>query len=458
MTAPKRLLALVLVLSAPLAASAQVEARPAEPAPTTAAAVKPAEPAPAPAPPPAAAPPAAKPAVSWASLVTIYGTLNANLQTTQAKGATNPAQDVTNRFMVSVDSSNIGFRGGLEVNEWIGAIYQCESGVAANGIGNALFCNRNSMVGVAGRWGRLFLGNWDTPFKALATGTKADDPFLSTDVYGFNALMGSPGFNYRTSAWVTASSTPIAGFDVRASNSVVYHSPKWQGLSAKLAWATNGFANASGTQNPNLYSAAVNWDSGPFSVMAGYERHDDGFALVAINGTAGAAFGSTAANNAGTATVANSTRDTAWRAGAGYQLDSPLGATTVGVLVDQLLLEQAHAAAGAVTRFKRLAWQVALKHRLGAHELRGRFNQADAGDCALNGSTCSTDGYGATHLSVGYAYYVAATFQTYLSFTKVTNQRNAQYTPSIGGSPVVAGTTPKGADPEALGLGVRYAF
>jgi predicted porin len=453
MMAPKKLLllsVLTALLTAPPLASAQAEAKPVEPAPATVAAP--------PAPVTAAAPPAAKPALSWTSLVTVYGTLNANFQATQAKGATNPAQDVASRWMVSVDSSNIGFRGGLSVNQWIGAIYQCETGVAANGLSGATLCNRNSMVGVSGSWGRLFLGNWDTPFKAVATGTKADDPFLSTDVYGFNAIMGSPGFNYRTSAWVTSSSTPIAGFDIRASNTVAFQSAPWKGLSLKLTYAANGFKNASGSQDPNLYSAAVNWEYGPFSVMAAYERHDDGFALVAINPSAGAAFGSTAANTAGTATAANSTVDTAWRAGAGYQLDSPIGATTVGVLADELLLKQARAAAGAVTQYRRLAWQVALKHRAGDHELRARFDKAEAGSCSLNGPACSADGYGATHVSVGYAYYVAPSFQTYLSFTKITNQRNAQYTFSIGGSPTISGTTPKGADPEALGLGVRYAF
>jgi predicted porin len=407
---------------------------------------------------PAPMPPVAPPAVSWTSLVTVYGTLNANLQTTQAKGATNPAQDVKARWMVSADSSNIGFRGGLEVNEWIGAAYQCETGVAANGLSGATLCNRNSMVGVAGKWGRLFLGNWDTPFKTVPWGTKADDPFLNTDVYGSNGIMGSPGFNYRSSAWVTSSNTPIAGFDIRASNSVVFQSSKWNGLSAKLAWATNGLENASGTQNPNLYSAAVNWDYGPFSVMAAYERHDDGYALVAVNGSAGAAFGSTAANTAGTNALSIPTVDTAWRAGAGYQLDTPIGATTLGVLVDELTLKQDRAPAGAVKQFKRLAWQVGLKHRIGDHELRARYDLADAGECKLNGPACSADGYGANQLSLGYAYYVASNFQAYLSFTRITNERNAQYTPSIGGSPVVAGATPKGADPEALGVGVRYGF
>jgi predicted porin len=444
MTAPKRLLALTLLLSTPLAASAQGEAKPAEPAP--------------------APPAAAKPAVPWTSLVSIYATLNANLQTTRAQGASNPAQDVKSRWMVSFDSSNIGVRGGLNVNEWIGAAYQCETSASANGISVSGICNRNSMVGLTGLWGRLFYGNWDTPFKAVAYGTKADDPFLNTDVYGYNGIMGSPGFNYRSSGWVTgpaptaSTATPITGFDVRASNSVVYQSPKWEGLSAKLAWAANGFENASGTQSPELFGAAVNWDYGPFSVMAAYERHNDGYALVAINGAAGAAFGSTAANTAGTATNAISSNDSAWRVGAGYQLDSPIGATTVGVLFDQLILKQDSAPAGAVTQFKRNAWQVALKHRIGDHELRGRYDRASAGDCTLNGPACSTSGYGANQFAVGYAYYVANNFQLYLSFTRINNEHNAQYTPSIGGSPAVAGATPRGADPQALGLGLRYAL
>jgi predicted porin len=452
------MLALALVLSAPCAASAQAEARPPEPAPPAAAAAKPAEPAPAP-------PAAAKPASPWKSLVNIYGTLNGNLQTTRAPGAAVPAQDVTSRWAVSFDSSNIGFRGGLEVNPWIGAVYQCETAASADGISTAALCNRNSAVGLAGPWGRFFYGNWDTPFKAVAAGTKADDPFLSTDVFGYNSLMGSPGFNYRTSAWSTASSSAIWGFDVRAQNSVAYWSPTWMGLSAKLAWAVNEFKNASGTQNPELFGAAVNWDRGPFSVMAAYEQHNDGFALVGINNTTtGLAFQATAANTAGTATVPSSSDDSAWRVGAGYQLVSPAGATTVGVLLDRLTLKQVHAPAGAVKEYRRDAWQVALKHRIGDHELRARYSQAGAGDCTLNGPACSTDGYGASKLALGYAYYLAADLHVYVSYMKISNQYNAQYTPIIGGasaaagSPAVAGTTPKGADPEALGFGVRYAF
>jgi predicted porin len=425
MTDPKKLLALTLALSAPLAASAQAEAKPADP---------------------------------WASPVSIYANLNGNLQSTRAQGATNPAQDVKSRWAVSIDSSALGFRGGLKVDEWIGAVYQCETSASVDGISTAALCNRNSMVGVAGQWGRLFYGNWDTPFKAVAYGTKADDPFLNTDVYGFNGIMGSPGFNYRSSGWSTASNTATTGFDVRANNSVAYHSPRWEGVSVKLQYGANELRNASGTQNPELLGAAINFDYGPLSLLAAYERHNDGFALVGINGAVGGAFGSTAANGAGSAAVAISSNDSAWRVGAGYQLDSPFGATTVGGLFEQLTLKQDNAPAGAVTEYKRNAWQLSLKHRIGPHEFRGRYDRANAGSCSLNGAACSTDGYGANQFSLGYAYYVTADFHLYASYTRFNNERNAQYTPSIGGSPAVAGATPRGGDPQALGIGVRYAF
>jgi hypothetical protein len=131
----------------------------------------------------------------------------------------------------------------------------------------------------------------------------------------------------------------------------------------------------------------------------------------------------------------------------------------VGVLVDQLVLGQENAVAGALKEFKRLAWQLSAKHRYGDHELRARFNSADAGSCSfVGGAACSTDGYGAKQVTAGYTYHLSKTAQAYLAFTRIVNERNAQYTLTIGGAPAVAGKTPKGADPQALGLGLRYSF
>lgn len=405
-----------------------------------------------------------KPAEAPKLPFTIYASLNVNFQLTQAQGATASGASVKSRFAVSTDSSNLGVRGSLPVRDWFQVVYQCETSANVDGISVSGICNRNSRLGLSSdRFGTLFYGNWDTPYKAMAYTTKADDPFLNTDVYGFDGMMSSPGFNYRSGGWATASNTSTIGFDVRASNSVGYHSPKWSGLAFKLQYSANEFKNASGTQDPTLYSAVVNYDQGPLSVAAAYEYHRDGFALAGISNTTtggpGLAFGATTANSAGSATAADHSADSAWRLAAGYQLGWAAGDTTIGAMLEQLRLEQKDAPAGAVKSYQRAGWQVALKHRTGPHELRARFNMNDRGSCSLaGGGDCSTSGYGATEIALGYAYYFTGTAQVYLHFARIQNDRNAQYTFPIGGSPAVAGATPKGADPQAVGLGVRYTF
>lgn len=415
--------------------------------------------------------------------MTVYGTLNLNFQLTQAKGATKAADSVQERNAVSTDSSNVGVKAQAEVVGGLNVLAQCETSAAVDGIGTSGICGRNSRVGVSSPYGTLFFGNWDTPFKTATGGTKVDDPFQSTDVFGYQSLAGSAGFNYKSAAGTSAAGgapdttaaypagSVVNGFDVRAGNSVAYHSPKVAGASVKLQYSASEFASADGTLVPQLFSAGVNYEWNGLSLLAAYERHDDYYGLAGINvadkkSTAAgapdpetlapksAAFGATRPN-----TATHSSVDWAWRVGAGYQLDTVAGATTIGVLVDQLTFGQENAVAGAVEEYKRLAWQVSAKHRYGDHELRARFNVAGAGDAKLvGGAAASTEGYGAKQVTAGYAYHLSKTAQAYLSFTRIVNEKNAQYTPTVAGAAAVAGKTPKGADPQALGLGIRYSF
>lgn len=394
------------------------------------------------------------PALAQASSVQIYGTANVNVQATKAGGATAPATDVSRRSAVSTDSSNLGFKGVEKLGGGLSAIFQCESSMNLDGIGAAGLCGRNSNVGLSGGWGTVWYGNWDTPFKAVTYGTKVGDPFLSTDVYAYQSVMGSPGFNYRSGGFVTATpaaaATSVLGFDVRAGNSVGYWTPSFGGFSGKLQYTTTEFENAAGSVTPRLWGAALNYDAGPLSVLVAYERHDDSFALVAANTAAGVAFGSAAPN-----AIAGGSKDDAWRLGAGYTF----GGTTISALLERLELNQSGAAAGAVSQFERIAWQVAASHRMGPNELRLRYSKADEGDCALVGvAGCSASGFGAKMYAIGYAYHFSKRTQGYVHYAKIRNDGNAQYTLSIGGSPAVAGATPRGADPEALGIGIRHSF
>ncbi|MBI5070000.1 MAG: porin [Deltaproteobacteria bacterium] len=394
--------------------------------------------------------------------VTVYGTINVNLQSTEASGATTAANNVKSRLAVSVDSSNIGVRGALKISDMIGGVGQCETSANVDGIGGAGICNRNSRVGLTGAWGTLFYGNWDTPYKTAAYGTKADDPFGNTDVYDAAGIMSSPGFNTKTAAYSTASSTAVTSFVIRAQNAVAYHSPTWNGLNAKLHYTTNEFKNAAGFQNPELYSASLGYDTGKMlpvgiSAFAAFEQHKDGFGLVTI-GTAGR-FGSTAANTAGTAATPLHTTDTGLRFGAGVQFDTAAGVTTVGGVYEMLTYEQSAAVTGALKKYERNAWQVGLKHAIGPHELRARYSVADKGTATIAGGAASnTDKYGASMLALGYGYSFSSQLQAYLYYAQITNEDNAQYTFGTGGAAAVAGATPAGADPSAFGLGFRMAF
>lgn len=399
---------------------------------------------------------------------TIYGTLNVNFQVTKAEGATASAQNVKSRTAVSPDSSNIGIKGVADVAGGLQVVYQCETSAALNGVGTAGICGRNSRIGLGSPlYGTLFFGNWDTPYKATTFGTKADDPFYATDVYDFESIMTSPGFNTKTSGWVTGSNTPVASFAVRLNNTVAYHSPNWSGVSVRLAYGADYFKNPSGTQDPTLYSAALNYDRGPLSVGAGYENHRDAFGLVAMNPVTSATnsaslnstFGATVGNTAGTATTGIHSSDQAWHAAAGYELGWSGGTTTAGAMFEQLIYQQSDAPAGALKKYDRRAWQVSLKHRFASHELRARYSMADKGKATLAGGGASnTSGYGASDLAVGYAYWLAKTAQVYVHYTIIKNERRAQYTFGTAGAPDVAGKTPAGADPQAIGLGFRYGF
>ena len=434
MTSLKKLIA-VLAVSLPLAASAQQ-----------------------------AAPPAA-PLYQW------YGTLNLNLQYVDAYGSTTgavtPAKQLRGRMALSTDSSNIGIRGTADTSvAGVGVVYQCETSANLDGEGVSGICNRNSRIGLSSGYGTLFYGNWDTPYKALLYGTKADDPFGNTDVYDAAAIIGSPGLYTRSSgARSTGGTTPntLASFNQRAGNSVVYHSPKFQGVQFKAQYSTNEFANRLATLAPALYSAGVNYDAGPLSIAAAYERHDD-YSFVVIPAGAANAAGVTLVAPGTNAASSRSTTDQGVKIGAGYELGTSAGTLTISAQGEWLQLALAHpTAATDFDNAQRFAYMIGAKFRAGSHELRARFMQALDQDVKFKGVTVSPNAgkdTGALNYTLGYAYYLSSAAQVYAYATYLDNAKYATYTLATGGPAALtaADTFTAGANPFAAGLGMRYAF
>jgi predicted porin len=396
-------------------------------------------------------PPAAPP-----PLYQIYGTLNLNFQFTEMYGATNQAASVNGRTAVSTDSTNIGIKGAANVVAGLQIVYQCETYAGLDGqqpriaatpavlspSGTGLLCGRNSRLGVSSPlYGTLFLGNWDTPYKAIWYGTKADDPFGNTDVFDVAGIMGSPGQSSRSNQGVTGATGADApagnrvNFNIRAANSVAYHSPKVMGLGVRLQYSASENADVpAGTQKPELYSVGVNYDQGPISVLAAYENHQDWLS-------------------------ANSS-DYAIRVGAGYGLETGLGTTTLGATWEQLWYDnKATKGTAAQEKYDRQAFFVGLKHRTGMHEFRARYAMADSGDAkGGTGVKLPTNGLGAQNYALGYAFYLSNAAQVFAFWTMTENDRAASYSLGSTGGPGFLSTIPAGADPWSVGLGLRYAF
>lgn len=391
----------------------------------------------------AAAPPA-PPAVQ------VYGTLNVNLQYTEAGDATaGSASDVSARFAVSTDSSNVGVRGTLKLNDALSATYQCETSANVDGEGPSGICNRNSRIGLTGGFGTVAYGTWDTPFKGNAYGTKADDPFGNTDVFGYQGLMGSPGYGSRTSNFSGSQTAATrASFDQRGTNSLAYWSPKLANmLTFRLQWSVDESKNVSGIIDPFLLSGNVVVDIAGFSVAAAAEYHEDTFGIRSINGA-----------NAGNTT----SKDLGLRLAAGYEL--PLGPGALGILamVEQLSYAQDDSTAG-FKDYSRLAWLIGAKFRAGPHEVRARYTQAmDPDITAANGTTLAAgaeDDLAAQQIALGYAYHLGKATQVYAFYTQIMNDDRARYVFGVAGNSTIVGDSmPAGGDPSAFGIGMRQAF
>src|SRR5437660_9112289 len=242
--------------------------------------------------------------------VEIYGTINVDAEAVQATGtsrasvhpanqlgATPTGIDVPHRDRVTSNSSNIGFRGAQPLGGGLRAFFQIESAVGfdnqatfgantANGspVGGG-FATRNTNVGVSDAWGRVFLGQWDTPYKVISG---AVDPIYFTGIAYTGALIGSPGFGVApvtngnvtlNAAGTTFANVANASFERRQGNSAQYWTPNFGGLSGKLAYSVNEGKSANSSSvtriNPRIWSANLEYDKGPLYLATGYEVHLD---------------------------------------------------------------------------------------------------------------------------------------------------------------------------------------
>jgi predicted porin len=426
-----------------------------------------------------------RPALSWASVALavtsssalaqesgtqIYGTLNVDVESVEARdataagalpagslGATPTGVNVPRRTRVSSNSSNFGFRGTERISPSLSALFQIESAVNVDA-GNTNIASRNTAVGLAGPWGSFRVGQWDTPYKTLSG---AVDPMYFTGITYTGALIGTPGFGVgpTTNATPLASGDgrtfaagPNASFERRQGNSLQYWSPSFSGLAFRAAYSVDENRTSTSSSlthvDPTIVSASIEYDAGLLYLGWAHERHSDYFGLDALVPAAQAT--TVAASNGSSA----SARDIGDKLVARVKF----GGTQVGLMAERLRYakRQSNAVPGWFSAYRRNAAAITLVQKVGsAGTLRGLVGKAWGASCErFDGSACDSSSLGARQLSLGYSYTFSKRTDGYLFYTRVSNESRASYQFANGAG---LGAAP-GSTSIGYVLGLRHTF
>jgi predicted porin len=340
--------------------------------------------------------------------VQIYGRLNIGLEAMRGDGARRgqAVQRLSNYRSV------LGLRGSEDLGGGLKLVFQVESTLAPD-TGAGAIAARDTRIGLQGRWGSLFGGNWPTPYNTATSGL---DPFYPTTA-GYMSIMGNG------SAPSASNVSDTTSFDRRQQNSLHYWTPAWQGMTLRLAHGFNEEMPPSGAR-PSLDAAALVLEHGPLYAALAHERHHD------YQGPGLDDHGSKVA--------------LAW------QFGPQLGQVRVAAVAEKLRYATAR---GDLVR---VAYYLALTRQFGAHGIR--FGLARAGEG--KGSAGTRLGFiqagpdtGATHATLGYDYTLSKRTALFAFYTRLRNDGRGAYDFAINGLDASPGAHLSGA-----ALGIRHSF
>lgn len=386
----------------------------------------------------------------------LYGRVDMDAERVSATGSTAVTgtppvpggYDKLPRYRISSNSSYLGVRGTDDWGDGLKGYFQIESGLnqdtgtattttsSSTGI-SGTFASRNSALGVMGGFGTLFLGTWETPYR---TGFNVLDPFGYTGIGGFSIL----GNGHTTNP----NSGNLVSFGRRQNNSAQYWSPDMSGFSVKLAYSPNEERPATGSitattpagYNPSLFSLSTSYTTDQFYSYLGYERHNDytsvGKADYGVNFGASYTIGQV-------------------KLGALYeQLHYRFGGTAANVAAAANPFVLAGAVpASASGDLNIRSWAIFMNYDFATSEhFRAAYEHAgNASGSALVAGVRT----GASKITLGYGHTLSKKAEVYALYTRIANNANGTYDFTTN----LVGTAPTGgANPQGVGVGLRYVF
>jgi len=372
----------------------------------------------------------------------VYGTLYPFTEYTSTSGAKAGADaNLDGRLRMRIGTSNIGFKGDLRIVDNLKLVWQVESAVPLDGDSppTGTFASRNSHVGLAGDFGTVIFGLWDTPWKWAHVTTI--NPIRAGYDWDYTMVLSTPGFGVNAVAGTPAS------FERRAANSIQYWSPDLSGFTARLAFSLNeGRTQANPAamppvvaSNPYLLSGMVNYENSGFRIRYVFEYHKDFFGLSQLGGN-------------GVSGTNPSSTDMGHQLDVQYKTPSVDAPTRIVVAGEILQYQDDDTAAGAIKKFSRTGAYALVEQAFGPHHVFGAFGMGLAGSCdvAGGGDCTAADKTGALYLNLGYLYALSGATNVHVAGYTVINDENARF----GSLPGIAA----GADQIGVGVGIIHVF
>ncbi len=331
---------------------------------------------------------------------------------------------------MSSGNSYLGFRGTEDMGGGLKAVFQLEGVVLVdNGAAAGYTFNRNTFVGLDGRFGSVKLGNMDTVFKEYGD---------TLGILGISS--GTPVSSSNILRKVGFGTSNAARFHERRGNSVRYDSPEFKGFGAGLQWATQ--ENPTANIGPaKTLSMGVKYDAGPIYVSLAYEIHDNFFGGSVNTATA------SMRNNGATDNVTSKDRAVQaaveWRIAKGQTLEFD---------VIKKSYKEGAVVTGRFQNYKNTAWMVAYDGRFDQWRVMAHYVRSAAGSCVRLGAVCTTRGLEGNQVTAGVAYYLSKRTYLFNVFSQMNNGAAARFSASDFGAP-----TP-GEDVRHIMTGIAHSF
>ncbi|CAG4883185.1 Putative Outer membrane porin protein 32 [Georgfuchsia toluolica] len=354
------------------------------------------------------------------SNATIYGVMDASLESVRANDATTAGASRGGFGRVNSNSSYIGYKGTEDLGDGLKALFQFETGFSAD-TGVYTPAGRDTFVGLQGNAGTVKLGIFTGASRTI--GTRLDLLPGRSGIGSSDSIIGRA---------INKTGGSATFFDTRLSNAIGYTTPTYNGFTGVINYAagenkTLDSATAATQLNGKAYELGASYVNGPWYVAYAYGKRDTGASQ--------------------TSTASSIINWKSNRIGAGYTF-------TEGHKINFIWDQQKQDLIGN-TNLDKDAWSLQGLYKVSpAGSLIAAYSKT--GDASGN-YRASNAGTGAKEITLAYLHALSKRTMLKAVWSKISNDNNVAYDFGANGA-AVGGSFGNGADPTGLALGVRHAF